>query len=100
MTMSGAKVSKSVIVVNPQGMHARPAYLFAELAGKFDATIEIVKDDERVDGKSILSIMTLAAEKGTKIFIEASGPDAQAAVDALAELVEQGFPGNEKAESA
>ncbi len=98
--MSDQAVQKTVTVVNPQGLHARPAYILAELAGRFDAKVELVKDNERVDGKSILSIMTLAAEKGSQICIEASGPDAEAAVEAIAKLVEQGFPGGAKAETA
>lgn len=85
----------TVCIVNPEGLHARPAYMFVELAGKFESRIDIVKDGERVDGKSILSILTLAAEQGTELFIEATGPDAQAALDALADLVLRGFPSGE-----
>jgi phosphocarrier protein len=70
--------------------------MFAELAGKYTARIEIIKDNERVDGKSILSIMTLAAEQGTALDIEAVGEDAEVAIDALAELFEQGFLSGEE----
>lgn len=91
--MSDPSASRSVTIVNPEGLHARPAYMFAELAATFDAKVEIVKEGERIDGKSILSILTLAAEKDSELLIEATGSDAKAALNALAELVEQGFPG-------
>ena len=80
-----------VCIKNPQGLHARPADLFARTASKFDSTIEVIKGGERVDGKSILSILTLVAEQGTELSIEAKGPDAQAALRELVALVEAGF---------
>lgn len=92
--MSENTVSRIVTVVNPQGLHARPAYLLAEMAAKFDARIEFIKEGERIDGKSILSILTLSAEQGTQLLIEAKGRDAEAALKALVELIEQGFPGD------
>ena len=85
------KVSRTVVVNNPQGIHARPADLIVRLAKQFQANIEFVKDNYRVDGKSILNLMTLAAEQGTQLTIEADGPDAQAALDALAELFAANF---------
>lgn len=69
----------------------RPAGQFAKLASQFDSKIALVKGDRRVDGKSILDIITLDAESGSQICIEAVGADAEASLDALAELVEQGF---------
>ena len=83
--------SGRVCIRNPQGLHARPADLFARTASKFDSTIEVIKGGERVDGKSILSILTLVAEQGTELSIEAKGPDAQAALRELVALVEAGF---------
>lgn len=83
--------SRTVVVTNPQGLHARPADLFVKLATRFAAKVELVKGDERVDGKSILAILTLAAVAGTRLSIEADGPDAEQALDALAKLVEHGF---------
>jgi phosphotransferase system HPr (HPr) family protein len=70
----------------------RPAYLFAETAAKFDCKVELVKDDVRIDGKSVLSILTLGAAQGVEIFIEAMGDDAPAAVTELQALLESGFP--------
>lgn len=81
--------SKTVIVKNPQGLHARPASLFVNLAQQFQATIEVVKEENIVDGKSILSILTLAATVGTELMIRAEGEDAQSALDALVELIDQ-----------
>ena len=91
------KVCKTVVVSNPQGLHARPAYMFAELASRFDCVVELVKDGERIDGKSILEIITLGAAQGTQLSIVASGPQAQDALTALAQLVAQGFHDNEAA---
>ena len=81
--------SKTVVIQNPQGLHARPASLFVNLAQRFHATIEVVKEENIVDGKSILSILTLAAPVGTKLTIRAEGEDAQSALDALVELIDQ-----------
>ena len=89
--MTKQHASRTVIVVNPQGLHARPVDLFVKLANQFESRIEVIKGGERVDGKSILSVLTLAAEQGTQLSIEATGHDAEAALDALAELIEKGF---------
>ena len=70
----------------------RPAYLFAETAAKFDSKIELVKDDIRIDGKSVLSILTLGATQGTQVHVEAMGTDAQSAIDELQKLLISGFP--------
>ena len=80
-----------MIVSNPQGLHARPADLFVKTASKFTARVEVNKNGELVDGKSILSILTLAAVQGTELVIQAEGSDSAAAVQALAELFEQEF---------
>lgn len=89
--MSEPVLSRSVCVTNPQGMHARPADIFARKANGFRATISLIKDGERVDGKSILGILTLAAEHGAELRIEARGTDAELAIETLARLVERGF---------
>ncbi len=78
--------------------------MFARTANQFNATIQVIKGNESVDGKSILSILTLAAGEGTRLEIIASGRDAEAALAALCELVEQGFavdePTNETSDSS
>ena len=88
----------TVVIANPQGLHARPADMFVKLAVQFQSKIEVIKDGERVDGKSILSILTLAATQGTELRIEATGPDAQAALEALAGLVNNSFAEQETVE--
>jgi phosphocarrier protein NPr/phosphocarrier protein len=89
--MSQPTARQTVTVVNAQGLHARPADLFARLANQFDSSVQVIKGTERVDGKSILSILTLAAGAGSQLEIIATGRDAEAAVVALCELVQQGF---------
>ncbi len=89
--MSETVAACEVRVRNPEGMHARPANQFVQVANRFQSTVEIIKGDDRVDGKSILGILTLAAEEGTELKIEARGPDAESAVQSLFDLVEQGF---------
>jgi len=89
--MSEQKLSRTVRVISPQGLHARPADLLVKAAKRFACKIEIVKGHERVDCKSILEIFTLAAVEGTVLVIEAEGPDAEAALVALAELFDNSF---------
>jgi phosphotransferase system HPr (HPr) family protein len=95
--MSNDIFSARVTITNPQGLHMRPAYLLAETASKFDANIELVKDDIRVDGKSVLGILTLGAAQGTEIVVEASGGDAANAVAELESLLQSGFPSAQEA---
>ncbi|MCH2136193.1 MAG: HPr family phosphocarrier protein [Phycisphaerales bacterium] len=85
--------SITVTVPNRLGLHARPAMLFAERAQTHAADVRVRRSDtdELVDGKSIMHLMMLAATKGTELVIEASGTDAQAAVDDLESLVRGGF---------
>lgn len=82
-----ASVKKKLIVKNKQGLHARPAALFVQVANKFDARISVVRDKERVNGKSIMGILMLGAEKGSEITIEAEGDDAQLAIEELEKAV-------------
>jgi phosphotransferase system HPr (HPr) family protein len=82
-----AVLSKTVIVKNKQGLHARPAALFVQVANKFDARVTVRRDGEEVNGKSIMGILMLGAEKDSEIVIEAEGADAQAALDELERLV-------------
>ena len=89
--MTEKKARRTVTVVNPQGLHARPVDMFVKLANQFESRIEVIKDSERVDGKSILSVLTLAAEQGTQLLLEATGHDAELALEALADMVQTGF---------
>ena len=82
---------RDVKIVNPLGMHARPAALFVKLASTFGSEVEVGNDSMMVNGKSIMGVMMLAAEQGSTIKIRANGTDAPQAVDALADLVGKGF---------
>ena len=88
-------LEKTVVINNPQGLHARPAELFAKLALQFDSTIEVIRDSHRVDAKSILHVLTLGAAQGTQLTLQADGSDAEAALEALARLVESDFATDE-----
>lgn len=90
--MSNSLAKRVVVVQNEQGLHARPAEMFVRLAQKFNAKIEVVRDNYRVEATSMMDMLTLGAAKGTQLSLEAEGDDAQQAVDALAELIEKGFP--------
>jgi phosphocarrier protein len=80
-------VKKRLIVKNKQGLHARPAALFVQVANKFDSRISVTRDDETVNGKSIMGILMLGAEKDSAIFIEADGEDAHSAVEELERII-------------
>ncbi len=82
---------KQVQIQNEYGLHLRPAGKFVQTAGQFDSEIRIRFEDREFNGKSILDLMTMAAECGTILELEAVGPDAGPALDALADLVNQGF---------
>jgi phosphotransferase system HPr (HPr) family protein len=93
-SMSTSTVTRVIVIKNKQGLHARPAELFARTAYKFQSRIELVKikENRRVEARNIIDLLTLGAAEGTELLIEAEGPDAEEAVEALANLVEQGFP--------
>ena len=80
-------IKKNLIVRNKQGLHARPAALFVQIANKFDARITVRRDKEKVNGKSIMGILMLGAEKGSEITIEAEGDDAHLAIIELEKIV-------------
>lgn len=78
-------------VANRLGLHARPAAVFVKLAGKFESEISVIKDSMVVNGKSIMGVMTLAAERGSVLIIRAEGDDAPDAAQALADLLGTDF---------
>ena len=80
-------IKKELIVKNKQGLHARPAAVFVQIANKFDARITVRHDDEEVNGKSIMGILMLGAEKDSLIVVEADGTDAEAALAKLEKLI-------------
>jgi phosphocarrier protein len=83
--------SRSVVVSNELGLHARAAARFVHLATQFTSQIKIGRDSRMMDGKSIMGILLLAAARGTLLTITAHGPDEAAALEALVALVESGF---------
>lgn len=89
--MSQETISREVVVGIEQGLHARPADLLAREARKWQSRIELVGKTQRVDGKSILDVLTLAAEAGTRLVVEATGPDAREAVEAIGGLFDRNF---------
>jgi len=82
-----AVIRKKVCVKNKQGLHARPAALFVQIANKFDSKITVKGNKEEVNGKSIMGILMLGAEKGSYIVIEAEGEDADKALLELEKVV-------------
>ncbi len=90
-----ATVSRVIVIRNEQGLHARPAEMFARQAMQFKSKIELVREGRRVEAKSIINLLTLGATQGTQLVLEADGEDAEEACEALARLVENGFPGGE-----
>ena len=85
------KITKELTLQNKYGMHVRPAGLFAKVASRFDADVEVEKDGNVVSGKSIMALMTLEAVCGSVLKISASGPQAEEALDELAALVARKF---------
>jgi phosphocarrier protein HPr len=84
-------MTRSVVVTNALGLHARAAARFVHLASKFRSQIRVARDSKVMDGKSIMGILLLAAARGMTLTISADGPDEASAVDALIDLVESGF---------
>jgi phosphocarrier protein len=80
-------VKKKLTVKNKQGLHARPAALFVQIANKFDSRITVRRDKEEVNGKSIMGILMLGAEKGTQIVVEVEGEDAHLAIVELEKIL-------------
>ena len=76
-------IKRRIKIKNPQGLHARPASVFVKIANKFEAEVTVKKGGESVNGKSIMGLMTLAANQGSTLDIETSGPDADKAMEEL-----------------
>jgi phosphocarrier protein HPr len=86
-----AIIERRAEIVNPLGMHARPAAEFVKTASKFKSAVQVSKDGLSVNGKSIMGVMMLAAERGSFMEIRTDGDDAAVAMDALLALVAAGF---------
>lgn len=84
-------IKKKVTIVNDAGLHARPAAALVKVASKFESDFHIHMYGYKVNGKSILGVMTLAAEKGAELELEVEGPDEDEAMEAITELINDGF---------
>ncbi len=84
-------VEREVRIKNRAGLHTRPAASLVKLAAKFKSDFYIEKDGFRINGKSIIGVMTLAAEQGSKLVLKFSGEDEEEAARAVVELFERGF---------
>jgi len=79
-------------LINPSGLHARPAAQFVQTAGRFKGTsVKIIKESREIDAKSVIGIMSLGAKKGTVLTVRAEGPDETEAVKTLVDLIASGF---------
>ena len=76
-----------ITIENALGIHARPAAMFVQLASQFESDITVRKNDDEVDGKSLMGLLMLAAGKGTKLCLTFAGPDAEAAKEAFHDLI-------------
>jgi phosphocarrier protein len=84
-------LSKELVVLNKSGIHARPAAMFVKTANRFGSDIFVEKDGEKINGKSIMGLMMLAAGPGSKVTLHAKGADADAAIAELEQLVKRKF---------
>ncbi|MBO6794894.1 MAG: HPr family phosphocarrier protein [Balneolaceae bacterium] len=84
-------IKKTVTIKNSTGLHARPSAALVKLAGSFKSDFFIHMYGYRVNGKSILGVMTLAAEQGAELLFEVSGPDEEEAMEAIVNLVDNKF---------
>ena len=89
--MADEKLTKELTLKNKYGMHVRPAGLFAKVASRFNADVEVEKDGYVVSGKSIMALMTLEAVCGTTLRVSAVGPQAREVLDELEALVFRKF---------
>ena len=86
-----AVITRDLVVANKVGIHARPAAMFVKIASRYECDIYLEKDGEKINGKSIIGVMTLAAEQGSRMILRFEGPDEEAAAAALVDLFERGF---------
>ncbi len=87
----GEFLTKEITIVNKSGIHARPAAMFVKVANRFGSDIFVEKDGEKINGKSIIGLMMLAAGPGSKLTLHVKGADASAAITELEALVQRKF---------
>ena len=91
LTDNGITMTKDMLVANKLGIHARPAAMFVKTANRFSCDIFVEKDGEKVNGKSIMGLMMLAAGPGSKLTVHAQGQDASQALTELETLIKRKF---------
>jgi len=82
---------RTFTISNEKGLHARPATRLAKAVSQFDAEVTITKDGQKVNAKSIISILILAASRGSQVTVGATGPQSREAIEAVAKLFEMNF---------
>lgn len=87
-------IEKELKVINRSGIHTRPAASIVKLAARFKSDIQLIRDGFEINAKSIIGVMTLAAEQGATLIVKADGEDEQQAVNEIAALFEKGFDEN------
>jgi phosphocarrier protein HPr len=87
----GQKVEKEIAIVNRLGLHARPAAMFVRIASRYRCEVWVAKEEEEINGKSIMGLMMLAAGQGSKLRIRCDGPDAEKALEELEGLINARF---------
>ena len=91
MKRGGETVRRLVEITNDLGIHLRAAGVLVQAAGAFESEVWLLRENQRANAKSIMSVLSLAAAKGTKVEVLAEGADAAAAVDAVVRVIESGF---------
>jgi phosphocarrier protein HPr len=85
------KLEKEVTIINRLGLHARPAAMFVRIASRYRSEVWVAKEGERINGKSIMGLMMLAAGQGSTLTIECEGPDADKVMEELEQLIQNKF---------
>jgi phosphocarrier protein len=85
------KIEKEITIINRLGLHARPAAAFVRIANRYRSEVWVEKEGEKINGKSIMGLMMLAAGEGSKLSISCEGPDADKMMEELEDLIQQKF---------
>jgi phosphocarrier protein HPr len=88
---AGQKIEKEIMIINRLGLHARPAAMFVRIASRYRSEVWVEKEGERINGKSIMGLMMLAAGQGSKLTIYCEGADADKVLEELEELIQKKF---------
>jgi len=83
------QIQKELIVKNPQGLHARPAALFVQIVSKYNSAVTITCGGEKINGRSIMGLLTLGLQRGTRVVVDINGDDAEDVMSELQKLLSQ-----------